>query len=121
MIQEGSRPIIWGIKDKQPYPVYSREHYTDEVHRRPHVGDTTIKGVRISTVFLGIDHACGAGPPVLFETMVFEGPLDQYCERYCTWEEAEQGHEKTCDLVRKSQTLWERIKRGWKAFLACFR
>lgn len=28
-------------------------------------------GVHVSTVFLGIDHGFGFGPPVLFETMVF--------------------------------------------------
>lgn len=36
------------------------------------------KGVTVSTVFLGIDHRiCGDGPPVLFETLVLGGPLDQ--------------------------------------------
>jgi hypothetical protein len=47
--------------------------------------------VRVSTVFLGIDHAW-EGPPLLFETMVFGGPLDEEMERYSTWEEAERGH-----------------------------
>lgn len=47
----------------------------------------------ISTVFLGVDHRfVGDGPPLLFETMVFDkdGGGDTY--RYSTWDEAEAGH-----------------------------
>lgn len=32
----------------------------------------TVGGLRISTVFLGLDHNFGGGPPVLWETMVFK-------------------------------------------------
>jgi hypothetical protein len=58
------------------------------------VADTALEsGVRISTVFLGIDHNhLRQGPPILFETMIFGGPYDQYMDRYCTWAEAEAGH-----------------------------
>lgn len=51
-------------------------------------------GSRVSTVFLGLDHQWGDGPPLLFETMVF--PEDDFAEedmdRYSTWEEAVEGH-----------------------------
>jgi len=61
------------------------------------VGRTDVDSYRVSTVFLGIDHNWyPTGPPVLFETMVFgEGALmsDLWTARYCTWEEAEAGHE----------------------------
>jgi len=63
----------------------------------------------VSTVFLGIDHSFSSpmklgGPPVLFETMIFpvkEDPdtliletiMDEkYCDRYCTMDEALEGH-----------------------------
>ena len=40
--------------------------------------------IRISTVFLGLDHNyCETGPPLLFETMVFDkagGPMDETME-----------------------------------------
>ena len=45
------------------------------------VADTKIDGVRISTVFLGIDHAFGSGDPVLYETMIFGGEHNEYQER----------------------------------------
>jgi hypothetical protein len=47
----------------------------------------------VSTVWLGLDHRFGSGPPLIFETMVFGGPEDQYQERYSTAEQARQGHE----------------------------
>ena len=58
----------------------------------------------VSTVFLGLDHQFGDGPPLLFETMVFtrsawdKGPLiGQDCKRYSTLKEARQGHKIICD------------------------
>ena len=62
------------------------------------VGDN---GVRMSTVFLGLDHSFGfsGGPPLLFETMIFGGEHDEYCDRYSTWAEAEVGHEKARKLA----------------------
>ena len=63
-----------------------------------HVAEEMIGDVRISTVFLGLDHAFGSGPPLLFETMVFGGSLDQEQDRYSTWAEAEVGHK---DMVNR--------------------
>lgn len=62
---------------------------------RDHIGD-----ILISTVFLGLDHRYGPGKPILFETMVFEGPLDQEQVRYCTWDEAEKGHQEMIERVK---------------------
>lgn len=50
-------------------------------------------GWSVSTVFIGIDHGIGDGPPLVFETMVFDDDghsVDLY--RWPTWAEAEQGH-----------------------------
>lgn len=67
-----------------------------------HVDQTMIGDVRISTVFLGIDHSHGMGPPLLFETMIFGGKHDQYQGRCSTWEQAEKMHSDACQLVRSS-------------------
>jgi hypothetical protein len=56
--------------------------------------------VLISTVFLGLNHRFGEGSPLLFETMVFGGKLDEAQERYSTYEEAEKGHEKMVNKVK---------------------
>ena len=58
--------------------------------------------VRVSTVFLGLDHSFGYGTPMLFETMVFGGPLDQQMDRCGTWEAAEKMHELMCERVKRA-------------------
>ncbi len=68
------------------------------------VGDDDVCGYCVSTVFLGIDHSFGRGPPILWETMVFgEGHLDMDMDR-CggTWEQAEEMHRRMVARVRAS-------------------
>jgi hypothetical protein len=52
------------------------------------------ESLRVSTVFLFLDHGFGTDGPVLYESMVF--PLDSYgeldCRRYRTRQEALEGH-----------------------------
>ena len=68
-----------------------------------HVAQTTVGNSRVSTVFLCHDHRfSGDGPPILFETMVFSGPLDDEQERYCTWEDAKKGHAAMVARVRQA-------------------
>jgi hypothetical protein len=56
----------------------------------------------VSTVFLGIDHRhFGSGPPLLFETMVFDGNGDTLeCHRYVSWDDAVTGHRATVRRLR---------------------
>ena len=60
--------------------------------------------VRVSTVFLGINHSFHGGPPSLWETMIFweGGPLDMYQRRYQTRELAAAGHQLAVDLVERA-------------------
>ena len=57
-----------------------------------HVAVDQVGDAKVSTIFLGLDHRFGDGPPVLYETMVFGGPLDMKRERYATRDEAIAGH-----------------------------
>lgn len=66
-------------------------------------------GVRISTVFLGLDHGWGDGPPVLYETMIFGGPMDQEQDRYCTRAQAAIGHEEWVAKAKK-YSLFQNLK-----------
>jgi hypothetical protein len=67
-----------------------------------------VNGIRISTVFLGIDHGWGGGPPVLWETMCFaDGPtdghhMDQETDR-CSGsrEQALAMHQRMVDKVKR--------------------
>lgn len=57
----------------------------------------------VSTVFLGIDHNfTDDGPPIVFESLVFGGPMADWMRRYATWAEAEAGHEEMVELVRQA-------------------
>lgn len=58
--------------------------------------------VDVSTVFLGRDHSFGddPGPPVLWETMVFGGPLNLDTERYTSRADAEAGHAAMVERAR---------------------
>lgn len=64
----------------------------------------------VSTVFLGLDHSFGQGDPVLFETMIFGGPLDRERDRYTSWADAERGHEEAVVRARKAIAQVGRIK-----------
>lgn len=57
----------------------------------------------ISTVFLGIDHQFGDGPPILWETMVFRNRDDMnelFCARYETYKSAKMDHNRLAALLR---------------------
>lgn len=65
--------------------------FTDGKKRR--VDETIFIDSHISTVFLGLDHNYfDDGDPVLFETMVFGGPMDGKQIRFCTWNQSQRGH-----------------------------
>jgi hypothetical protein len=61
--------------------------------------------VRVSTIFLGLDHGFGRGPPLLFETMAFIGHADAGCERYRSWADAEAGHARWVQQVFKATPI----------------
>ncbi len=67
------------------------------------VAHTRVLGMcDVSTVFLGLDHAWGGGPPLLFETMAFwhgEGGYEMH--RCSTWLQAQEQHARMCDQVAR--------------------
>lgn len=87
---------------REPIPVTLRE-WSDWFERsateRRVAFDDVAEGVTVSTVFLGMDHQYGNGPPLLFETMVFGGPLDGEMGRCSTYDQAEQQH---ADIVKRA-------------------
>lgn len=85
---------------KEPKPVDDLIEWAKEMERQNRVVEQTQVGdVKISTVFLGLDHSFGGGKPLLFETMIFGGKEDGFQDRYSTWDEAVEGHKKAVELV----------------------
>ena len=90
------------LKGKTPVAVADLHTWARWFERADRQVDFSIVGpAQISTVFLGLNHNFfnRAGPPILFETMVFGGPYDGNQDRYSTWEEAERGHEAMVKLM----------------------
>lgn len=53
------------------------------------------EGPRVSTVFLSLDHDWEGGPPILWETMIFDTDteeFDGFQERYTSYRLAVEGH-----------------------------
>lgn len=96
-ILDGKQPVH--VTDVERWAVW----FAAPENRR--VAQTAVGPVTISTVFLGIDHNFSrSGAPVLFETMVFGGPLDGAQQRYRTFDEAAVGHEDMVRQVRDEPT-----------------
>ena len=93
------RPIKYLLdQDGNPYPVDDLDAWAENWDRQR--AATRLldlvdlpEGGTVSTIFMGIDHnLLGKGPPVLWETMVFEGAFDGMCKRWHTQQEAREGH-----------------------------
>lgn len=103
------RSGLYVLRGHEPVEV---EHAKDwammfegDIDRR-RVAETEVGDFWVSTVFLGVDHNfCEAGPPLLFETMVFRvsdgTPRTSSSWRYSTWEQAEAGHAAAVALVTR--------------------
>ena len=57
--------------------------------------------VKVSTVFLGLDHQWDDGPPLIYETLVFGGVMDGEMDRYSTKDEAVAGHDAMVQRVQQ--------------------
>jgi hypothetical protein len=98
-------PTYYILKGKQPFAVdamtWARWFEYNISQRRVALTVITPK-CNVSTVFLGMNYNFGDGYPILFETMVFGGPMDQETERYETWAQAERGHAEMVARVTKA-------------------
>jgi len=117
--------ILEGHEPKQCDDLGAWAKWYETADRR--VALDEINDVTVSTVFLGLDHNFDEGEPILFETMVFGGFLDQETERYSTYAEAETGHAAMVKRVKshdeeerkmmeyimdKNKELFERLAKG---------
>jgi hypothetical protein len=118
----------------------TRRQWRKGWRRRRQVGQSFVGAYRISTVFLGLDHSFFEGPPLIFETMVFQRklswmepldlsaidgkgvfpgrwyhkPLDDICERYPSREAALRGHWRVRGEVRRQLQLAHGPNGGWR-------
>jgi hypothetical protein len=97
----------WYVLDADGNPVHEPDMLTAarwfETADRT-VAKTKVSESEVSTVFLSLDHSHGEGPPLIYETMVFGGPLDQEQDRYPTRDAALAGHDQMVARVRDAAT-----------------
>ena len=98
------------LKHRKPVPcndLLKWSHWYEKKQRR--VRSTYIGPYWISTVFLGLNHRFfGDGPPILFETMVFNklNPgEDLYSGRTCTWRHALKMHWHAVAIYKRRQKM----------------
>ena len=95
------------LNDKgEPIPCYDLmawARWFEESRHQRIVKQEVIGQSKVSTVFLSLDHSWGADDPVLWETMVFGGPLDQEQDR-CSGnrEQAEAMHAKMVEKAKSN-------------------
>ena len=98
-------------KDKKPYQVSAKESLKvyDDPEMKITKQDRINDHVRVSTVFLSMDHSYSFDDegnrienptPVLWETMIFGGEHSGYQERYTSHDDALAGHKRALDLVK---------------------
>jgi len=88
--------ITWGI-------------FFDRIENRLVAYTEITSETQVSTIFLGVNHRLyGKGPPILFETMIFGGPLNEHQWRYSSWDDAQEGHKAA---VRKArEAIGQKVK-----------
>ena len=103
-------------KNGEPIPatmdVWAEWYEKDFPIEKRRVARTKVGNYTVSTVFLGLDHQWGKGPPVLWETMLFvkgKGHDEQDMER-CSGsrEQAEAMHER---MVKKVKAKKSKVKK----------
>ncbi len=109
-----TRTMRYILENDQAVPCFDLHTWAEwmETANRQ-IADDTIDGVRISTVFLGLDHAYPFSVlkapvvPVLYETMIFGGEHNEYQERYTTRTKALAGHDRVVAAVRAGKSPTE--------------
>lgn len=88
--------------------------YPNLTNEDKRVGYEIVGEAQVSTVFLGLDHRFSEnGLPVLFETMIFGGPHDQFQHRWLTWHEATMFHDIIVKALKEGKTPEEAINNAY--------
>lgn len=104
-----TRRMLWWVLDaqRQPVGVYDPMAWAVWASHQSEfpvaVGRIETEDFFVSTVFLGVDHNYGRGPPTLFETMAFDRTGKPVATvRYSSWSDAEAGHAAMVRRMKKA-------------------
>lgn len=92
---------MWYDKQGKPLRDYSKIESLLKDIKYKRVGYTELeKGVKVSTVWLGLNHNWRNGELLIFETMVFGGKHDGDMDRYTTEKQAIAGHKRMVKKIK---------------------
>ncbi len=95
--------MYYYLEDDKTISPCSLDKWAYQNRNISHIGNDDVNGKWVSTVWLGIDHDHFHQEPLLFETMVFPSRAsgrDLYCERYSSWQDAVDGHQRAIQWVK---------------------
>jgi hypothetical protein len=103
------REVLYYDKEGKPLSTWRYQNYLTDLNYKI-VKQDTYGNFFVSTVWIGMDHSFSwmypelELKPLIFETMIFchdNGPNEckDYQERYCTEQEAIEGHNKACEIA----------------------
>lgn len=99
-------------RDGQPINVFqwAKLMEKDAYRQVARTQDMKLHGRRVSTVWMGLDHQFGDGPPLIFESMVFNKEGESIdCRRSSTLEAAKDDHAELCAKWELSDPLAREI------------
>lgn len=114
MLNSWGKPMHYD-PDGNPITLQEWRHLFETIDRDVSTTELTVRGeeVAIGTTWLGLNHNFmnPEGPPLIFETMVWGGPLDGSVRHYATREEALAGHRE----IVKRHRFWRvlRMRKRW--------
>ncbi len=108
------RPLYWRLQGEEIVPCTMLENIEDHRQRTkviqqhgPNADPWRVRhsgfgDISVSTVFLGLAHGYvpSTGAPIVFETHVFGGPLDDEQQRYSSWRAAVNGHYRMIERIQ---------------------
>ena len=98
LAKDGKTPVKVDDRMEWARRTEDRERLRVDLDELPH-------GICVSTVFLAVDHNCGDGPPILWETMIFGGEHDDYQQRYSTYDDAVVGHARAVRMAKGEEAI----------------
>lgn len=96
------RGLYYVLENKKVRPAKSRDEFENFFANKKHVvRQDTIKGLLVSTAFLGIRNPFSG---CIFETMVLDKNRENlFSTRYKTYAQAEKGHKEILALVQSGE------------------
>ncbi len=92
---------FWRLSHTGPVPCSAEEWEKHNADMSRRIGHDVIARVMISTIFMGINtQADEDGPPLLYETLIFDPATGRREESYATATQAREGHRRWVEHFR---------------------